>query len=421
MANTGGTSRLRGMHIDKDLVAASATPLVLGILADGESYGYAILKRVRRAVRRTDGVDRRHALPAPSPVGATGSRQGVLGHGRVRAQAQDLRTHPIGPRRARRAPAAVGGRRRGSRAGVAGPHADGTGVRTMTDDVTELDDQISQWRHYIQRSQTIAPADVAEMEDHLRGQIEDLTGTGLAADEAFLIAVKRMGTVDEISREFAREHAERLWKQLVLTGANGTASPGIGRNLLVALGFAIAAAVALKSAVTWLEGEDFGRNLALIVLPFVTGYLAWTRRLSLGDRRRWRDVCGRRPGHEPLPVALDAVRTGIHHRDPGRDARADPAVAHRRRRVRRRTMAVACPTHGLHPVHRRMGCLPGATGARRHRRDRPDHRLVHDARSHRRGHDRVRGSSRSVPPAPPSSPHGWWRRSRPSSRTSPRC
>jgi DNA-binding PadR family transcriptional regulator len=35
------------MRIDKDLVAASATPLVLAILADGESYGYAILKRVR--------------------------------------------------------------------------------------------------------------------------------------------------------------------------------------------------------------------------------------------------------------------------------------------------------------------------------------------------------------------------------------
>jgi DNA-binding PadR family transcriptional regulator len=35
-----------GMHIDKDLVAASATPLVLGILADGESYGYAILKQI---------------------------------------------------------------------------------------------------------------------------------------------------------------------------------------------------------------------------------------------------------------------------------------------------------------------------------------------------------------------------------------
>ncbi|WP_106814989.1 PadR family transcriptional regulator [Microbacterium timonense] len=34
------------MKIGKDLVAAAATPLVLGILAEGESYGYAILQRV---------------------------------------------------------------------------------------------------------------------------------------------------------------------------------------------------------------------------------------------------------------------------------------------------------------------------------------------------------------------------------------
>jgi PadR family transcriptional regulator, regulatory protein PadR len=34
------------MHIGKDLVAAAATPIVLGILAEGESYGYAILQRV---------------------------------------------------------------------------------------------------------------------------------------------------------------------------------------------------------------------------------------------------------------------------------------------------------------------------------------------------------------------------------------
>jgi PadR family transcriptional regulator, regulatory protein PadR len=34
------------MHIAKDLVAASATPLVLGILAEEESYGYAILKAI---------------------------------------------------------------------------------------------------------------------------------------------------------------------------------------------------------------------------------------------------------------------------------------------------------------------------------------------------------------------------------------
>ncbi len=35
-----------GMDVNKDLIAASATPLVLAILAEGENYGYAILKRV---------------------------------------------------------------------------------------------------------------------------------------------------------------------------------------------------------------------------------------------------------------------------------------------------------------------------------------------------------------------------------------
>jgi DNA-binding PadR family transcriptional regulator len=34
------------MEINKDLVAASATALILGIIAEGDSYGYAILKRV---------------------------------------------------------------------------------------------------------------------------------------------------------------------------------------------------------------------------------------------------------------------------------------------------------------------------------------------------------------------------------------
>jgi PadR family transcriptional regulator, regulatory protein PadR len=48
------------MQIEKDLVAASATPLVLAILAEGESYGYAILKRVRELsdgdLEWTDGM-----------------------------------------------------------------------------------------------------------------------------------------------------------------------------------------------------------------------------------------------------------------------------------------------------------------------------------------------------------------------------
>ncbi|HET7569465.1 MAG TPA: helix-turn-helix transcriptional regulator [Gammaproteobacteria bacterium] len=48
------------MAINKDLVAASSTPIVLAILADEDSYGYAILKRVRELsggrMEWTDGM-----------------------------------------------------------------------------------------------------------------------------------------------------------------------------------------------------------------------------------------------------------------------------------------------------------------------------------------------------------------------------
>jgi transcriptional regulator len=48
------------MNLGKDLVAASATPLVLAILAEGDSYGYAIIKRVTELsgghLQWTDGM-----------------------------------------------------------------------------------------------------------------------------------------------------------------------------------------------------------------------------------------------------------------------------------------------------------------------------------------------------------------------------
>jgi len=48
------------VNVGKDLVAASATPLILAILSEGESYGYAINKRVAELsggeLQWTDGM-----------------------------------------------------------------------------------------------------------------------------------------------------------------------------------------------------------------------------------------------------------------------------------------------------------------------------------------------------------------------------
>ncbi|HSM08463.1 MAG TPA: permease prefix domain 1-containing protein [Gemmatimonadota bacterium] len=160
-----------------------------------------------------------------------------------------------------------------------------------------LAQQIDAWRAHLRASQAIAEADAAELEDHLREQIDTLLDQGLSEDEAFLVAVKRMGAIDALTREFAREHSERLWKQLVLSAEGGTAGaepPGAfgSPKMWVALGLAVAAAVAIK--VPALFGVDFDFetsayfypiNIGFFFAPFIAAYLAWDRHLS--GRTRW--------------------------------------------------------------------------------------------------------------------------------------
>jgi hypothetical protein len=149
-----------------------------------------------------------------------------------------------------------------------------------------LEEQIDQWRSYLQRRRAIHAVDVAELEDHLREQVAGLVDAGLATDEAFLVAVKRMGNLDALSREFAREHSDRLWKQLVVVPSDAGEPRARARtDAIVACCLAVAAAVAIK--VPALFGiqldQDIGfyaRNLSLFVLPLLTGYFVWKRRLD---------------------------------------------------------------------------------------------------------------------------------------------
>ncbi|MGW4480852.1 permease prefix domain 1-containing protein [Rhodococcus triatomae] len=152
----------------------------------------------------------------------------------------------------------------------------------MTD--VALESQIGRWRGFVERHRAISTSDADEMEDHLRGRISDLVASGLTDDEAFLVAVKRMGSVDAISREFAREHSERLWKQLVLVPAEqGERTRVPRRELVVVLALAVCAGAVLEVALrVGLDAGAFARNAAVLVLPFLASYFAWKRRVTVG-------------------------------------------------------------------------------------------------------------------------------------------
>ena len=109
-----------------------------------------------------------------------------------------------------------------------------------------LEEQIAQWRAYVRRQQSFHGPDAEELEGHLRDQLAALTEAGLTGDEAFLVAVKRMGNLDSLSREFARAHSERLWKQWVIAPDANEPANTSHTEMLVVLGLAVAAASAIK-------------------------------------------------------------------------------------------------------------------------------------------------------------------------------
>ena len=150
-----------------------------------------------------------------------------------------------------------------------------------------VESQVAEWRTYVAKAPAVDGRDLDELEVHLRDQIAELVAAGLAPDEAFLVAVKRMGDVDTLSREFAREHSDRLWKQLVLTGEDEPERSSNG--WLQALAFAVGAAVTMQIArlVAGFPEEEaqwFFRNFSFFVLPFLAGYFAHRRQL---ETRGW--------------------------------------------------------------------------------------------------------------------------------------
>ena len=150
----------------------------------------------------------------------------------------------------------------------------------------QLEEQIAQWRMYLRRRSAIHARAVAELEGHLRDQLAELGEAGLAQDEAFLVAVKRMGNLDALSREFAIEHSERLWKQLVTVQTVDEERTTTNRKeFLIVLLLAVAAGVVVKIPALFGfpidQNEElppfYFRNASLFVFPLLAGYFMWKR------------------------------------------------------------------------------------------------------------------------------------------------
>jgi hypothetical protein len=103
----------------------------------------------------------------------------------------------------------------------------------------DLNKAIAGWRQEMSAQQTIRDTDLDELEDHLRSEIEGLTGSGLSAEEAFQVARMRLGKPGDVAGEFAiadpdsRRSFRMRW---MVVGALALLALYLGSGMLVGLG-----------------------------------------------------------------------------------------------------------------------------------------------------------------------------------------
>lgn len=147
-----------------------------------------------------------------------------------------------------------------------------------------LEAQIAQWRAYVCRGTDPDQPAVSKLEQRLREQVASLIAAGLAADEAFLVALKRIARLDAPSREFLHSHAARLWMEPPEPGQEPAKNQRA--ELLVVLALAALAAAAVKAPELFgvrLDGREgfYLRNASLFTFPLLVLYFVWKRGSNL--------------------------------------------------------------------------------------------------------------------------------------------
>lgn len=162
---------------------------------------------------------------------------------------------------------------------------------------SQLETNIDEWRSFLE--QGLAPAErITGLETQLRSELNDLAAAGLDDQEAFLVALSRLGRLDGTSREYATRQSGRLFadpmaepdpsghgsiaseKGVIGRTASATEA-GDYRNLVVILALAIGSGLAVKAGLTWLDSDSMFHSAPLLVFPFLAAYFLLKRRFSL--------------------------------------------------------------------------------------------------------------------------------------------
>jgi hypothetical protein len=160
-------------------------------------------------------------------------------------------------------------------------------------------DEMQLWLARLSERSDLSEEDRDELESHLHDSMDRLIDGGLNEDEALLIALRRLGNLDELVAAQVRKEADRIWKGSYRTSQTTAGEVGTGEgffhrnrdSLLIAGSFI---AIALASLLPGMLGRGiidgspaYFLNAGTLVLP-IAGAFYVIRRWFRGTRPGWR-------------------------------------------------------------------------------------------------------------------------------------
>ena len=177
--------------------------------------------------------------------------------------------------------------------------------------MSELNARIARWRTGLEAGDALTDEALDELESHLRDEHDDLVGRGLADDEAFLIAARRLGRSEQLDAEFAKVAPRGGWGRRAHFLVLGAGFGLLGIQVIKILGH-LGQSLASEQRNHWAQlGCVWGGVLlAIVAVLFAARFVLARGGAFAGSLSLWLTDTGRKP-YGALRIAAVVLLTTV--------------------------------------------------------------------------------------------------------------
>ncbi|MBI9094948.1 MAG: hypothetical protein JEY71_08720 [Sphaerochaeta sp.] len=151
----------------------------------------------------------------------------------------------------------------------------------------DIEEQIRSWKAHIHATSSIDNNEVKNLESLLRDTITELSGQGVNEEEAFLVAIRRLGDSEIIEKEFAKISTEELCHQLYMPLNTSMTQKTERKELVVILALTLFGGLLSKIPALFGFGDFdtydllYLKNASLFAFTPVAMYFLYKRKIPL--------------------------------------------------------------------------------------------------------------------------------------------